>query len=85
MFQIIHNSFANDYRSTNLRLNDIKLDSEESYLEKVKYVLKEKTRHQICIILQVHFITYINVQFLSNISSVVHFMTYINLEFLCKF
>lgn len=39
MFQIIHNSSANDYSSTNLRLNDIKLDSEESCLEKVKIFL----------------------------------------------
>lgn len=43
MFQIIHNRSANDYMSTNLRLNDnIKLAPEESYLEKVKNYLKQK-------------------------------------------
>lgn len=36
MFQIIHNSSANDHKSINLRLSDSKLDPEESYLEKVK-------------------------------------------------
>lgn len=42
MFQIIDKSSANDHRSTNLRLNDIKLDSEDSYLEKVKSFLMQK-------------------------------------------
>lgn len=42
MFQIIHNSSANEHRSTNLKLSDTKLDSEESYLEKVKSFLMQK-------------------------------------------
>lgn len=42
MFQIIHNSSANNYRFTNLRLNDIKFDPKESYLEKIKKFPKRK-------------------------------------------
>lgn len=42
MFEIIHISSANDHRPTSLRLNGIKLDPEESYLEKVKNFLKQK-------------------------------------------
>lgn len=41
MFQIIHISSANGQRSKSLRLNDIKLDPEESYIEKVKHFLKQ--------------------------------------------
>lgn len=41
MFQIIHISSANDHRSKSLRLNGIKLDPEESYIEKVKNFLKQ--------------------------------------------
>lgn len=41
MFQIIHISSANDHRSTSLRLNDIKLDPEECYIEKVKIFFKQ--------------------------------------------
>ena len=45
MFQIIHISSANDHRSTSLRLNDIKLDPEKSYIEKVKNFFKHKTQN----------------------------------------
>lgn len=41
MFQIIHISSANDHRSTNLRLNDIKLDPRKISIERVRIFFKQ--------------------------------------------